>query len=351
MTTVERTRYISAYNTIYTQPAFVALVTKHELLFNMGIHQSPVFFPWHRWFLYEIEQLLQAVDCRVYMPYWAWTREAANPFASLMWTASPSWFGTGAGGCVNDGGFAGLMITSGGCLSRSFNPLATFASTADVAGYYSTYPLPSDYDSFRNTIENGPGLHGAVHCAISGTMCTLGAANSPEFVLHHAQIDKIWLGWQELSAAHVTAFLGNPNAAMPGTTHTPAEFFDIHNQLGVDVCYIEPGSKFEFVDDLLASLSAEELKAVPRTPVTTTPDEWFRQMNMLYMLSEVRMMEAERNDPTMYNLVTRDQLSEGDDVMSGTMGFKMDWYRLAQTTDLELDGIPAPSSYDQDPGV
>jgi len=49
--------------------------------------------------------------------------------------------------------------------------------------------MSSQYDSFRNAIEHGPGMHDAVHCAINGNMCTSGASKSPEFFLHHAYVN------------------------------------------------------------------------------------------------------------------------------------------------------------------
>ena len=39
---------------------------------NMG-HQNSAFCPWHRYYLLQFEQALQAVDPSVTLPYWDWT--------------------------------------------------------------------------------------------------------------------------------------------------------------------------------------------------------------------------------------------------------------------------------------
>ena len=39
-------------------------------------HQSPVFMPWHRVLLLELEKELQTLDPAVTIPYWDWTQAA-----------------------------------------------------------------------------------------------------------------------------------------------------------------------------------------------------------------------------------------------------------------------------------
>ena len=42
------------------------------------------------------------------------------------------------------------------------------------------------------------------------------AANAPEFILHHANVDKLWYEWQQQSPAHTNAFFSNRrNSQMP----------------------------------------------------------------------------------------------------------------------------------------
>lgn len=40
------------------------------------------------------------------------------------------------------------------------------------------------------------------------------AANAPEFIIHHANVDKIWDMWQQQSSAHLYSFGGNLDAPL-----------------------------------------------------------------------------------------------------------------------------------------
>lgn len=129
MSPLEKQRCLSAVVTLSTQPAYKpnydALIRKHvrrvqccstnmhsciillqAAYFSAGIHMNPMFFPWHRAFIYEFEQLLQQVDCRITVPYWRWSLEATSPFTSTIWSDIPTGFGgNGVGStlCVRSG--------------------------------------------------------------------------------------------------------------------------------------------------------------------------------------------------------------------------------------------------------
>jgi hypothetical protein len=358
MTETERLRYvntvknasmISPYSIVYK-----SLVDMHTNLFFLGIHNTALFFPWHRFFLFSMENLFQMLDCRVTIPWWDWVTEAAAPLSSPLWGNGSSWFGgdgNPSGGCVTTGAFAfpGWTTPSQGCLTRSFAIGGTLAGQADLATAFALYALPSQYDLFRNRIENGPGLHGAVHCLIGGIMCSIYSANNPEFFLHHATIDYIWSRWQSQSPAHLTAYSGDPNAPMLGTTFPPSAFFDLNDQLGVSVCY-ERTSPYQPLHDWLTSLPTSTLSSITLTPVSPLASVMARMMGR----SDVdQIVAAERARNTASNVISLQAL-RARDALSGRLGYALDYasissycgpHYLAQCTDDPNTAIASETDY------
>jgi tyrosinase len=71
----------------------------------MQAHQGPAFLPWHREFIRRFELDLQAIDSRVTLPYWDWTKD--NSEQSSIWTAEfLGGNGRESDGRVMDGPFA-----------------------------------------------------------------------------------------------------------------------------------------------------------------------------------------------------------------------------------------------------
>ena len=241
MSVAERTRYINVFKTAYDDPGgeLKQHVDHHLQFFSRGLHNNGVFLPWHRGCVLSLENILQEFDCRVTVPYWNWSLSSpvqAEPFWGL---AADQFSASGAPGnrCVDDGPFGytpnppftSFQLTNGRCLKRRITG-GSAASTAVVNHLVNVrYPQPGQYDSFRNRLEHGPGLHDSVHCIVGGTMCSARAANDPIFFSHHANIDRIWYEWQKQSPAHESSFSGvTPlNSLMPASPWTPAEMLDI----------------------------------------------------------------------------------------------------------------------------
>lgn len=54
-------------------------------------HRSPSFLPWHRRFLLQFEEALQAIDPTVNLPYWDWTADrttGASIWGPTSWAAT-----------------------------------------------------------------------------------------------------------------------------------------------------------------------------------------------------------------------------------------------------------------------
>ncbi|MFI6252416.1 tyrosinase family protein [Streptomyces sp. NPDC051016] len=174
-------------------------------------HRSPSFLPWHRRFLLDFEQALQAVDPSVALPYWDWSTD--RTVRAALW--GPDFLGgTGrsSDGRVTDGPFA----ASGGnwpvnvrvdgrtylrrSLGTSVRELPTRAEVDSVLNMatYDMAPWNSASDGFRNHLEGwrGVNLHNRVHVWVGGQMATGVSPNDPVFWLHHAFVDKLWAEWQ-----------------------------------------------------------------------------------------------------------------------------------------------------------
>ena len=183
------------------------------------------FFPWHRYFLYLLEQQLQAYVPGVALPYWDWTDPVGTvmvadflgpngdpassnqvrqgyfaleaPGTGINLTPAPAWWPSGLAGWTlhsTFGGFAGGLrrnvVGPGGLPS-----VLTIRSALDKV----TYP------SFQNAVESGSGtvpfhqLHNGLHTWFGGNShmtSTIVSPFDPMFYLHHCNIDRLWAMWQ-----------------------------------------------------------------------------------------------------------------------------------------------------------
>lgn len=182
------------------------------------IHGTPIFLPWHRALLHQLEQDLQAVDATLAVPYWDWTVDGSAQ--SSLW--NPEFLGGNGrdgdqrvmdGPFAFDGGKWTLTHNEHGQrdLKRAFGVEApVLPSAADVHACLNETPYdqsPWDHTSqpsFRNRLEgwidgaDGEpiGLHNLVHEWVGGTMTYMSSPNDPVFFLHHANIDRLWAQWQ-----------------------------------------------------------------------------------------------------------------------------------------------------------
>jgi tyrosinase len=237
MTVEERTLYIETYRQAYddVDSGLQELIDRETMFFSRGLHNNGAFLPWHRGYLLEVENILREFNPHVTVPYWNWSLQPRISEDSI-WGDGPDQFsGNGdSNRCVMDGTFgwnSGFRLTNGNCLQRRLSG-GSAASTANVDVLINRYPQPWQYDSFRNRLEHGPGLHDSVHCLVGGTMCSIRSANDPVFVLHHANIDRIWARWQAQSEEHRAAYSGSTavDNFMPASPYTPGELLDLRFQ-------------------------------------------------------------------------------------------------------------------------
>jgi tyrosinase len=152
-------------------------------------HNSPLFLPWHRAYLYFFEKQLQDRVPGVTLPWWDWTQshEEGIPLAYSRKTAP--------------GGKTNPLSSSPIQKSGRANPSETKTKRAPHAP--TGLPSPAaveqvlanrDFPTFQTQLE---GIHNQVHMWVGGTMTNIEtAAYDPLFWAHHCMIDRLWYLWQ-----------------------------------------------------------------------------------------------------------------------------------------------------------
>jgi len=203
-------------------------------------HRGPVFLPWHRFMLLQLEMNLQRVlnDNTFGLPYWDWAADGQQSRTKQKKTAiwASACMG-GSGTPVTKGPFAfkatdptswrvHIVADSSGSLQQvnrglrrqlgaaspglsGPNKLPTKAHSAAALGetFFDTAPWSVDSSGFRNLLEgwenssvvSPPGLHNRVHVFVGGDMSPSSSPNDPVFYLNHCNVDRIWEAWMRPS--------------------------------------------------------------------------------------------------------------------------------------------------------
>ena len=298
MTAGDREAFLRTFVTMTTREPYRsryrALLRLHSSQFDGTIHEQSQFLPWHRWYLLQVENILQSINCSVTLPYFDWSAHSHRP-----WSA-PTWLSTNLGGngrctgsgssrrcCVTTGRFSisrGWRKSNGRCLEREFD-----GTVPDMPAVALVLRNPaSRFNQFETSLR-GP-LHDGPHCAFGGDMCSDSAAEDPVFNLHHGFVDAIWYRWQARSVAHLRAYFAFRNTPLTGVSGATVKHYHDSHALpgGVNVCYEDPNVQGTIVvhspdsarrmapskvitaaSQVLSRLSARRLQSIPRTPYTT----------------------------------------------------------------------------------
>lgn len=200
----------------------------------LEIHNSWLFLPWHRLYLYFHERILAKLigDDTFTLPYWNWDNQTpTSPFANRM----PKIF---ADKLYNNKNLSSLydanrnkcaqppytvdLNSNGGCISTNASTLQTqnnrLMYTQMVSSpvtpplfFGQAYRYGDQWGPGGGTIENAP--HGSVHVWVGNPnapisyddMGNLGeAARDAMFYSHHANIDRLWTIWKTLPGGNRT---------------------------------------------------------------------------------------------------------------------------------------------------
>ncbi|KAJ2139735.1 hypothetical protein IW136_002816 [Coemansia sp. RSA 678] len=168
----------------------------HQALFE-SVHGSTTFFPFHRKFVQEFEDIGRTFDPEFTVPYWDSTRDYRNPESSpILRGTTLGGNGQGPNRCLRDGiqGSWTMGFPGDHCLRRAFNngnSILPWVPAELISSYIQSDRFIS---RFRENIEYG--IHGAVHLGLGGDAATRFAPNDFFFFMHHANIDRLWWLWQ-----------------------------------------------------------------------------------------------------------------------------------------------------------
>ena len=104
-------------------------------------------------------------------------------------------------------------------------------------------------------------FHNELHCCIQGTMELKTASNTPEFLLHHTFMDKIWFDWQQKGPEYRMKLEDNMESKLRGSKYVVGQFMD-PNHLGKSdtiLHYKDPFSGYKRLHDTLKRLDLKSL--------------------------------------------------------------------------------------------
>lgn len=230
-------------------------------------HQGPVFLPWHRFMLRQLELNLQRVlkDKTFGLPYWDWA--ADGELSANQQKTAAIWKTDGFGGesdPVLTGPFpqaefevrieanaAGNLVQTRHGLRRAFgvNGAPTLPKRRDTAAAlaqatYDQAPWNSSSNGFRTFLEGwnpSLGLHNRVHVWVGGDMLPSTSPNDPIFFMNHCNVDRIWEAWMQKPGGPGRSYLPPDSAPASLKGHrlsdslssllsgptTPAEMVDV----------------------------------------------------------------------------------------------------------------------------
>ncbi len=192
MTDEEKINLVNAFYQLRTGPDLINdLATFHGQYFRSSntidpsgrsIHfnlpdrpEMQIFFAWHRRQIFEIEQAMQELNPDISIPYWdASTDQSPN---SDLWEEN----------------FLGQFDEDWN-LGREFRSQNLLPTPQEVIDTQSE----TDFLLYSDIFERGS-PHAGPHQWVAGAMVSSFSPRDPVFYLHHANVDKLWSEWEEIT--------------------------------------------------------------------------------------------------------------------------------------------------------
>ena len=183
---------------------------QHGVPYWLCPHHTPqrLFLPWHRAYLYRLEQALQDRVPGVTLPWWDWTttREVPEAYAAEEVGRQPNTLFT-----------TRTLVTEAD--RREGRPVIeeTFRGSTDpsllpTADKLTDVLAEPNFVVFSDALED---LHDDVHGSVNGTMGDVAyAAFDPIFWAHHCMIDRVWWLWQQLNRINAVPTRGWENIVL-----------------------------------------------------------------------------------------------------------------------------------------
>lgn len=272
MSKAAQLNYIKAVQCLHTKPAaknilnakvlsdsftaaHVTLATDPKL--GDTIHVVGQFLPWHRWFVSVHETNLRALcNYQGAQPYWDWTLDSGKMLKSPVFDPIYGFGGNGVhpkkivypynetigfvppgpgnltpiGACIPNGPFSQYTLNVGPgqftaphCLARNI----TDSQAASISkAFVDSCLAKTNYIDFWICTElgiGGPpgsdelnGPHAGAHISVGEDMGNMiSSPNDPLFMLHHAQIDRMWTTWQNADKKNRMFQIGGNSTQAP----------------------------------------------------------------------------------------------------------------------------------------
>lgn len=218
----ERGRFRGALTLLNEQGVFGQLVSIHSdmshTMHNMGPGGDPSdptgalgqqrFLPWHRVYLYQLEQALQSIHPEVTIPYWDWSQDTEQRIPEWLHDFTPT---------------VQVPYPGPGTVSVMRAPEAA-SVLAGIANRLGSVNGETDYTRFATGLER---IHNGVHVWVGGVMVNLSTASAdPIFWMHHANVDRIWWQWQRNAGKGLNPTLNGNDAIMDPWRYTEADTRD-----------------------------------------------------------------------------------------------------------------------------
>ena len=116
-----------------------------------------------------------------------------------------------------------------------------------------------DFKKFEEMVRKF--YHNELHCCIQGTMELKSASNTPEFLLHHTFMDKLWYDWQGKGPEYRMKLDDNMDSKLRGAGYVVRKFMDPDNlgAFGTAVHYKDPFPGYKRLHATLKSLDINSL--------------------------------------------------------------------------------------------
>jgi tyrosinase len=193
-----------------------------------------LFLPWHRAYLYWLEQFLKDITEEVNLPWWDWTSSISRS------QGIPAAF---SDQFVNNLPNPLLKARVFAASTNLLQDQDTFRSPGDP----SELPPPEfvtqclslpDFEDFEFFLENF--LHDNIHGWVGGSMALAAwSAYDPLFWVHHCMVDRIWYLWQRRNG-NSSGLEDLFNEVLEPFPLTVRQVIDIH-QLGYDYALASSG--------------------------------------------------------------------------------------------------------------
>jgi tyrosinase len=220
LTATERLQFVDAITKLNYQPnpqapsIYGNIVAIHSDM-NHDMHAMPMppidptgsigqqrFLPWHRVYLYVLEQRLRQIHPDVTIPYWDWTKPGEQHIPGWLIGLTPTVL---------------IPPPGPGTVTVTRHPGTQAQLAGDVAGIGGV-EAATTYTNFATGLED---IHNPVHRWVggaTGTMTFLDRSPAdPIFWMHHANIDRLWSKWQQSQQGQGK----NPTLAAPHDVMDP----------------------------------------------------------------------------------------------------------------------------------